>query len=360
MSGQSKSFCLEDFARPEVLAMKGYVPGEQPQGGKFIKLNTNENPYPPSAKALSAIADLGPNLRKYPDPSASAFRQQAATLYGVTSDQILCGNGSDEILSLICRLFLKPGSIVRWPVPTYLVYQTLAESCGSAIDGVPFENDWTLPEAFYAGSPQLVFIANPNSPSGSCFYLEELDQIIGRFDCPVVVDEAYADFAGQTAATLLGKHQNLIVTRTLSKSYALAGLRFGFLMANQPIVSQLHKLRDSYNCDMLSIAIATSAVADQDWLKSNVGQIIKDREELAESLRDLGFDVQPSQANFLWCRHSEIPAQSIYSQLKERHILIRMMDYGDPFIGVRITVGTPEQNQVLVDQLKQIVTDCVR
>lgn len=355
MSADTPPFRLQDFARAEILAMKGYLPGEQPQGGKFIKLNTNENPYPPSPKVMAAIADLGPNLRKYPDPSATAFRHQVGNLFSISPEQVLCGNGSDEILSLVCRLFLEPGRTVRWASPTYLMYETLAQACGATPDTVRYNRDWSLPEEFYSGQPALVFIANPNSPSGTCLSTEELSKIIGRFQCPVVVDEAYADFAGTSAIELLPKHPNLIVSRTLSKSYALAGLRFGYAVTSTEIVAQLHKLRDSYNCDMLSVAMATAALEDQKWLQENVTTICEERQRLAQALENLGLSVQPSQANFLWCQHVSIPAETFYAELKKRHILVRMMDYGDPFVGIRITVGTPEQNQVLLQQLEQVL-----
>lgn len=356
MPSSRPAFDLNEYARPEILAMQGYVPGEQPQGGKFVKLNTNENPYPPSARALAAISDLGDHLRKYPDPTATAFRHQVAHQWQLSPDQILCGNGSDEILSLICRLFLTPGKTVRWASPTYLVYQTLTDACGATADPVRYNPDWSLPESFFAGQPQLVFIANPNSPSGTGLPVAELSRVIQRFRCPVVVDEAYADFAGYSAAELLDQHPNLLVSRTLSKSYALAGLRFGYVMASPSVITQLHKIRDSYNCDMLSIAIATAALSDQDWLDNNIRQICRDREALAATLTELGLAVQPSQANFLWCQHPTIPAETIYAELKKRHILVRMMDYGSPFVGIRITVGTPEQNQVLIHQLQQVLS----
>lgn len=361
MSPSVKTFDLQSWVRPNVWNMQGYIPGEQPQGGKYIKLNTNENPYPPCpavGTTLAALSDQesGDKLRKYPEPSGLAFRQQAAQVYRVSPEQILCGNGSDEVLGLIIRLFLEPGQEARWPTPTYLLYKTLVQMQGGLAVEFPFQTNWMPPEDFYAASPQLVFLANPNSPSGTCYDLPTLRSMLQRFSCPVVVDEAYADYAQSSAISLLPEFPNLIVSRTLSKSYALAGLRFGFVIASSEIVQQLHKIRDSYNCDALSIAIATAAMSDQDWLKANVQQIITDRQTLETSLQKLGFMVQPSQANFLWCQHPTIDAELLYQKLKERHILVRYMNYGHPFIGLRITVGTAQQNTALLQQLTEITT----
>jgi histidinol-phosphate aminotransferase len=349
------SFCWDDYVRPHFREVAAYVPGEQPQGGKFIKLNTNENPYPPSPKALAMMADFGDRLRKYPDPTATAFRRIAAQQLQVKPEQIVCGNGSDEILAMIVRLLLGPDDLAVWASPTYLLYETLVRLQGARWQTFSYRADWTLPEELFAAPAKLIFLANPNSPSGTCFGLAQLRQIIERAPCPIVVDEAYADFAGQTAAGLVQDYPHLIVTRTLSKSYALAGLRFGYLVAHEALVNQVHRIRDSYNCDALSIAIAAAAVSDRDWLAENLAAVIDQRQLLENRLGALGFTVQPSQANFVWCQHPRGLEQTIYQELKNRQILVRYMNYGAPWIGLRITVGTPEQNQVLLGQLEQIL-----
>jgi histidinol-phosphate aminotransferase len=355
MAAEDSNFCWLEQVRPHLRDIAGYAPGEQPQGGKFIKLNTNENPYPPSPQALAASADFGERLRKYPDPTATAFRRLAAASLGVTPEQIVCGNGSDEILAMVIRLLLGPEDLAAWASPTYLLYETLVRAQGARWQTFAYTTDWKLPTELYACSPKLAFIANPNSPSGTCFSLDELRAIIERFDGPVLVDEAYADFAGISAASLVDDYPHLMVSRTLSKSYALAGLRFGYLIGHPDLITQIHKIRDSYNCDALSIAIATAAISDQDWLKQNIEAVVSQREWLQTQLTQLGFMVQPSQANFVWCQHPTFPAKSLYEELKKRQILVRYMDYGVPWIGLRITVGTPGQNQVLLEQLTQIL-----
>ncbi len=349
------TFCVANFVRPHLLEVAGYVPGEQPQGGKFIKLNTNENPYPPSPKVLAAASDLGERLRKYPDPSATAFRRMAAQVLDVSPDKIVCGNGSDEILAMIVRLFLGSDDLAVWAKPTYLLYETLVRLQGARFQTFPYQSDWTLPNELFDSGAKLIFIANPNSPSGTCFDLPQLRSIIERATCPIVIDEAYADYAGQSAAKLVQEYPHLLVSRTLSKSYALAGLRFGYVVASEEIVAHLHTLRDSYNCDAISIALATAAVGDQDWLKDNVQRVIAERQILESRLAAMGMTVQPSQANFVWCQHPQHREREIYQELKNRQILVRFMDYGSPWIGLRITVGTPQQNQVLLGQLEQIL-----
>ncbi|MBL8888795.1 MAG: histidinol-phosphate transaminase [Planctomycetaceae bacterium] len=351
----NRPFRVADFVRPHLLQVAGYVPGEQPQGGKFIKLNTNENPYPPSPKVLAALADFSERLRKYPDPTATAFRRLAAQVLNVSPDQIVCGNGSDEILALIVRLFLGPDDVAAWAKPTYLLYETLVRLQGARFRSFDYQPNWNLPTELFESDAKLIFIANPNSPSGTCFSLPELREIIERATCPIVIDEAYSDYAGQSAATLVPDYPHLLVSRTLSKSYALAGLRFGYVVANEEIVAHLHTLRDSYNCDAVSIALATAAVGDQDWLRENVQKVVSERQMLEVSLRALGWTVQPSQANFLWCQHPQQKEREIYQELKNRQILVRFMDYGSPWVGLRITVGTPQQNQVLLGQLEQIM-----
>jgi histidinol-phosphate aminotransferase len=349
------SFRVADFVRPHLKDVAGYVPGEQPQGGKFIKLNTNENPYPPSPKVLAAMSDFGERLRKYPDPSATAFRRMASQVLNVTPEQIVCGNGSDEILAMIVRLFLGPQDLAVWAKPTYLLYETLVRLQGAKFRSYAYESDWTLPDELFNSGAKLIFIANPNSPSGTCFDLLQLRSIIERASCPIVIDEAYADYAGRSAACLVQDYPHLLVSRTLSKSYALAGLRFGYVVANEEIVTHLHTLRDSYNCDAVSIALATAAMGDQEWLKDNVQRVVEERQRLELRLAEMGLTVQSSQANFVWCQHPQQRDREIYQELKNRQILVRFMDYGSPWVGLRITVGTPQQNQVLLGQLEQIL-----
>lgn len=338
--------------------MAGYMPGEQPQGGKFIKLNTNENPYPPSPRVLQAISHtLEAGLIRYPDPLATAFRQRAAEVLGVEPDWIVCGNGSDDILTIVTRAFVGPGQLLRLPSPSYVLYHTLAQIQGARAEEVDFQADWTLPEAFSQASSdlRLTFLPNPNSPSGTVVSRSKVAELAQRLPCPLLLDEAYADFADTHCVDLVREHERLLVSRTLSKSYALAGLRFGFLIAQPQLIRQLIKVKDSYNCDALAIAGATAAIDDQAWLRENVARVRATRQRLATALADLGFAVVPSQANFVWCRHAEQPSRQLYEQLKRDGLLVRYMDYPRWGDGLRISVGTDTQQDALLALLKTMV-----
>lgn len=350
----------EKWVRPNVYRMKGYVPGEQPQGGKFIKLNTNENPYRCSDAVVKAIADTAQaGLQKYPDPTGFVFRSAFGSRFEIDPGWILCGNGSDEILSMLFTTFVNDNDLVRWPWPTYVLYKTLANIQSASVSTARFEDDWTIGEAFFENSKDvsLVFIANPNSPSGTMLSLDQLRPVAESFDCPIVIDEAYVDFSNSPhgAIELVQQHKNVIVTRTLSKSYALAGLRFGWMIAQPDIIDQVNKVRDSYNCDALSIAGATSAILDDQWLQNNRAQILATRESMAKQLGQLGFQVTPSHANFLWCNHVEKTPDDIYQFLKSNQILVRNMSFEGFGSGIRISVGTDEQIDALIAVLKNYV-----
>src|SRR6266481_3623612 len=308
------------YVRPEIAAMAGYTPGEQPQGGKFIKLNTNENPYPPSPAIRRAIEEvLQRGLQKYPDPMANAFRTRVAELLHLPSKEwILCGNGSDDVLTICTRAFVGQGELLRLPYPSYILYRTLSQLQAARWEEVRFNADWTLPAAFAAPAAglKLVFLPNPNSPTGTMISREAVLEMAERLPCPLLVDEAYVDFADFSCVDLVARNEKILVSRSLSKSYGLAGLRFGYLVAQPQIVNELIKVKDSYNCDALSIAAATAAIDDQMWLADNRRKIVATRGRLEAGLKQLGFDVVPSQANFVWCTHPRQPAQPIYEQLK--------------------------------------------
>ncbi len=346
------------YFRPEIDALSGYVPGEQPQTGKFIKLNTNENPYPPSpAVAVAIQGAIERGLQRYPDPMGTAFRRRAAEVLGVEPDWILCGNGSDDILTIVTRAFVGCGQRLRLPYPSYVLYKTLAQIQGAQYEEIPFREDWSLPDSFARADQgtRLALLPNPNSPTGTVLRPPEVLAIAQRLSCPLVVDEAYADFARENCVSLVEKDERILVTRTLSKSYGLAGLRFGFIVGQPHMVRQLAKVKDSYNCDALSIAGATAAIDDQAWREKNGAKIIATRNRLSAELALLGFSVVPSQANFVWCTHSAQPARPLYEQLKSNRVLVRYMDYPDWGDGLRISVGTDEQIDACLSLLRGMV-----
>jgi histidinol-phosphate aminotransferase len=345
---------LRKFFRDDVLAMRPYVPGEQPLTGKVIKLNTNENPYPPSPQVMTAIQQAATRLERYPDPLATAFRMRAAEVLQVEADQILCGNGSDDILTIVTRAFVSSGDAIRLPYPSYILYRTLAELQGARFEEVTFAADWSLPPAFFASTPdlRLVYLPNPNSPSGTLVSRDQILALADQLPCPLLVDEAYVDFAPTSCIDLPAINPKIMVSRTLSKSYALAGLRFGYLVADKEVIAMLRKVKDSYNTDSLSIAGATAAIDDQAWLKENVRRCNATRERLTRGLVELGFEVIPSHANFVWCTHPQKNAESLYQQLKANGILVRYMKYPGWGDGLRISVGTDPAIDAVLALLK--------
>ncbi len=358
MTPPATALTVQSLVRPAIAKLAGYVPGEQPQAGKWIKLNTNENPYPPSpavARAIAATAE-GRTLAKYPDPMATVFRMRAAEVLGVDPDWILCGNGSDDILTILVRTFVGDGEWMRIAYPTYILYRTLAGLQGAHCEEVMYERDFFLSDAFAAPRDglRLAFLANPNSPSGTVLPPERVLELAERLPCPLVVDEAYGDFADTNCLDVVKQCERVIVTRSFSKSYALAGLRFGFAVARPEIIAELRKVKDSYNCDALSIAAATAAIDDQAWLASNRAKIIATRQRLSEAMRALGYDAVESQANFVWCTHPERPHKPVYEALKARQILVRLMHYAGWGDGLRISVGTDDEIDAFLAIMKTL------
>lgn len=346
------------YFRPNIDAMAGYVPGEQPTTTKVIKLNTNENPYRESAAVDRAIqAALARGLQRYPDTKANAFRDRAAALYGVTRDWLLCGNGSDDILTICTRAFVGQGQLIRLSYPSYIFYETLAEIQGARSEEVRFHPDWSLPDAFAGAAPdlRLAYLTNPNSPSGTVIPPARVLELAERLPCPLLVDEAYADFADTNCLELVHRSEKILITRTLSKSYALAGIRFGFVIAQPHVIAGLMKVKDPANCDALAIAAATAAIDDQVWLAETRGKILATRRRLTDAMRGLGFAAVESQANFVWCPHPTRPVKPLFDALRANQILVRYMDYPGWGDGLRISVGSDEQVDALLAVLRGLL-----
>jgi histidinol-phosphate aminotransferase len=343
---------------PHIDAMTGYVPGEQPRDRTFTKLNTNENPYAPSSKVAEAMMPilLEGRLRLYPDPVGTRFRETVANLHGVHPDQIMAGNGSDDILTILTRAFAGPGKVVASAQPGYILYETLAQIQNASFRSVEFPVNWTLDPDHLAGleKPSIFYLANPNSPSGTAMTPAQVARLAEALPCPLVVDEAYADFADTDCISLVKSHPNVIVCRTLSKGYGLAGLRLGYSIASAEITAGLNKVKDSYNCDMLSLAGGTAALEDQVWLRNTRAKILATRERLSTLVAELGYLVPPSQANFVWCEGGP-PAEDVYKALRDRDILVRLMKYPGREPALRITVGTDAQIDHLESALREIV-----
>ena len=355
--------------RDNVQQMAGYVPGEQPQDGGWVKLNTNENPYPPSPSVVAAIkqAATGP-LNVYPDPRATSFRKAAAALFGVDPDWILPANGSDENLTILIRSFCDTGDSIVYPYPSYVLYETLAQIQGSQVFRLPLNEQfqWNSEDARrICGPANLCFVPNPNSPTGNRWSPEQLQQLVPD-NGVLVLDEAYGDFADEPHRGELLKDARfagrLVMTRTLSKSYSLAGLRFGFSVADPVLTEGMQKVKDSYNCDAIAIAAATAAIEDQSWMLQNRAKIIATRTRLVSELPKLGFSVSPSEANFLWVQHESRNHAAIYEGLKQNKVLVRFMRFPNIdtdciITGLRITIGTDEEIDRLLAVLADVVSD---
>jgi histidinol-phosphate aminotransferase len=349
---------MSHFVRPNLAAMAGYVPGEQPRNGGFTKLNTNENPYPPSPRVKAALLEaVMDRLRLYPDPMATEFCRVAAELHGVEPEMVLAGNGSDDILTIITRSFIGPGDAAAFASPSYLLYATLIQLQDGRPVTVPYRPDWTVDWSALAGSAvKLVYLANPDSPSGTAMAREQVARLAESLECPLVVDEAYADFADRRchATPLIADHPNLIVTRSLSKGYSLAGLRLGYLLTQPETVTHLIKVKDSYNCGMLSQLAGAAALRDQDYLAQTRSWILSTRLRLTRALRGMGYQVPDSQANFVWATGGP-PARTTFNRLKDRKILVRLMCYPGYEEGLRISIGTDEE----IDRLLHAFTEVI-
>lgn len=337
-----------------------YVPGEQPRDRQFIKLNTNENPYPPSPKALEALrAAAGDSLRLYPDPECTELRAAIAAAHGLSPEQVFPGNGSDEVLAFCFQAFFDPDRPVRFADITYTFYAVYASYFGLTPELVPLAEDFTLPVAdFLAPGCGGVVLANPNAPTGLAVGLADIRRILeAHRDQVVLVDEAYIDFGGASADVLVPEYDNLVVVRTLSKGHALAGLRVGYALAQPDLIAALKCVRDSinsYTVDRAAQAAAAASLRDAAYFQERTAQVVRTRQRTALALRDMGFAVTDSQANFLFVRHSQVPAKTLLDGLRERGILVRWFDRPRIRDYLRITVGTDGEMDALTAALKEL------
>ena len=352
--------------RPNIADLAGYVPGEQPQTDGWCKLNTNENPYPPSPRAIEAMREaIGERLKIYPDPDGTDFRRAAGQLWDCSPDRILPGNGSDDCLTILVRAFCGPGDTLALPYPSYILYETLARIQGCRSRRIMLRPDWSFDldaAREQVANAKLLFLPCPNSPSGTVWALDTVRSLIPPHGV-LVLDEAYADFADEPLGPKLlaavqgtDEAKRVVVTRTLSKSYSLAGLRIGYAVADEAIIAELRKVKDSYNCDAVSLAGGAAALRDQTYAADVIARIRATRGRLTAAVRNLGFDAVDSQANFVWTQHPSGEHQRIFDGLKERRILVRHMRYPDAGLeGLRLSVGSDEEADRLIAALAEIV-----
>lgn len=343
-----------------VRGLSPYVPGEQPKIDRLIKLNTNENPYPPAPGVLVAIREeTGDALRRYPDPNADRLKLAIAQHFGLAPAQVFVGNGSDEVLAHVFFALLKQQAPIRFPDITYSFYPVYCRLYGIEHELVPLDEHYGIDLAGYAGRCGGVILPNPNAPTGRALPLAAIETLLRlQPDVVVVIDEAYVDFGADSAVALIARHPNLLVTQTLSKSRSLAGLRVGYALGDAGLIEGLERVKNSFNSyplDRLAIAGAVAAFADPAYFESTRQRIIASRERLAQGMAALGFEVLPSAANFVFARHAAHDAATLQRELRERRIIVRhfALPRIDQFL--RITVGTDEECDTLLEALRAIL-----
>jgi len=344
------------YFRENIEKAKGYEPGLQPKQTDVMKLNTNENPYPPSPAVMKVLAQIGAEqLRRYPDPIGQEFRQAAAEVNGVSADCIMCCNGGDDLLSIAFRAFCDEERPVAYPAPTYSLYPVLARLQNCKAIEVPFDSEFNLPAKLAGTDAALTIVCNPNAPTGSFVSVEELASLADEISGVLLIDEAYVDFAEKNCAGLVKDFDNVLILRSMSKGYSLAGIRFGYAIAQSALIAGLMKVKDSYNVDAVAITAATAAIKDRQYFRETIEKVKAERGRLAASLRALKFEVPDSSANFILAQNKNCKASEIYDKLVQRNIYVRYFDLPGLKDKLRITVGTSEQNDTLLLALKEIL-----
>lgn len=350
------------FWSEKIRRIKPYIPGEQPLDKKYIKLNTNENPYPPSPKVIEALqAETGPDVRLYPDPNASALKRALAGFYHVEPGEVFVGNGSDEVLAFCFPAFFNPEDTIAFPEITYSFYPVYADLFGVRYTTIPMNEDFTFnPEGFQPGMKGIL-LANPNAPTGIALGLDTVEKLLNRFpDTLIIVDEAYVDFIDQSAIPLIHRYDNLLVIHTFSKSRALAGLRIGYAIGNAALTEGLERVKNSFNSytlDRMAQCAATAAVNDPEYSRRMCERIIQTREKVRTKLLDMGLHVLPSSTNFLFVSHRNFTGSELFLRLKQQGILVRHFQRPGIENWLRVSMGTEEEMAILIQKLEAILKD---
>lgn len=353
------------LVRPLVRKLHPYVPGEQPKIAGLIKLNTNENPYPPSPRVLRAIKEaVDERLRLYPNPTAQPLRERLAALHGCAPENVIVGNGSDELLALAVRAFVEPGrGAVQYFSPSYSLYPVLAAIHGAQTNAVPLRSDFTMPDVGelkrgkkWDFKNPLTLITAPNAPSGRAFATAELDALCAAQKGVVVLDEAYVDFANENAMALAQKYAHVLVSRTFSKAYSLCFQRVGYMVGNPVLIAAMDKLRDSYNVNGLGQVAALATLDDLPYYRDNFARIIATRDKFFARLTALGFEVLPSQTNFIFAKPPKFPAEQWLEKLRENNVLVRWFKYPMTRDYLRITIGTEREMRVTLQTIEFLLS----
>lgn len=351
---------LSKFWSPLAASLVPYVPGEQPKDKKYIKLNTNENPYPPSSLVIEAItAAANDDLRLYPDPTCEALVKAAADYYGLSPKQAFVGNGSDEILAFAFAAFFKPDKPILFPDITYSFYKVYAKLYNLQTELIPLNEQFHVEAEAYNKDNGGVIIPNPNAPTAQLLPLNDIRKILDMNpDQVVVIDEAYIDFGGESAVSLINDYPNLLVVQTLSKSRSLAGLRVGFAFGSEELMDGLNRIKNSFNSytiDRLAMAGAIAALQDEAYFRDTTEKVIRTREHTVQQLKELGFKVTDSKANFVFISHPSVSAKLIFQQLREKGVLVRYFDQPRIDEYLRVSIGTDEEMAAFVQALKEII-----
>ncbi|MEI8248864.1 MAG: histidinol-phosphate transaminase [Lentisphaerota bacterium] len=351
----------KSYFRLDIDEMNGYTPGEQPKMLNLIKLNTNENPYPPSPKVIEAIRNFELNhLRLYPDPMCDSIRDVIAGLHGVNRENVIAGNGSDDILTMAIRCFTDSERVAACFDPTYSLYNVLARMQGAKCIKIRLKKDFSLPTNAVkkAEEANLLLIARPNSPTGCSYPLQQVADICEKFDGVVLIDEAYADFAGDNCADFVKRFDNVIISRTMSKSYSLAGIRFGYALSSAKIIDGMMKVKDSYNVSMLTQTAVKAALLDREYLAETVAKILNTRKRLVKKLAAMGFEIVESDANFVFAAPPDSDGKNFFNVLRDNQIVTRYFPGKTTGRYVRISIGTDEQINKLLEIAKKLYQPC--
>ncbi len=349
---------MKNLVRPAISSIGGYIPGEQPRDQTLIKLNTNENPYPPAPAIGAALgAYAWQNLRLYSDPGALCVRQAASAEFGLSPEQIICGNGSDDLLTIAVRTFVDQGQPLAYCQPSYSLYPVLADLQGATHLPVHLDEEFQVPEdaSEQARGAKLLMLARPNAPTGTSTGRARMEQLCRSFPGVVWIDEAYADFADDNCLDFVSRFPNVVISRTFSKSYSLAGLRLGLAFASPELIAEMNKVKDSYNVDALTQCLGTVALQTSGYMRDNAARIRATRNHLATQLRQLGCEVLPSQANFLFLKPPR-PAEQVFAELRQAGFLVRYFNLPRISEFLRITIGREEEMQAFTECLQKILS----
>lgn len=348
---------MSRFLSSKFKSLVPYIPGEQPKDMKYVKLNTNESPFAPSPKAQKMAFEASKNLQLYSDPECRDLVKKAAEYFGVEPDEIIFTNGSDEVLNFAFMAFCEGGAV--FPDITYGFYSVFAELNGVDFEEIPLKEDFSVDINDYVGVNKTVFLANPNAPTGIALSVEDIERIVkSNPESIVVIDEAYVDFGAESVVPLIKKYNNLLVTQTFSKSRSLAGGRLGFGIGCKELICDLNTIKYStnpYNVNSMTAAAGIGSLEDDEYIKDNCKKIVENRQYLVEELKKLGFTTTDSSANFIFAKHHTVGGKDIYLKLKEKGVLVRYFDKDRLKDYTRITIGSKEQLNVLIDKLKELL-----